>query len=1153
VEEIMNVKTFTGMPYEILSMAAGLSTLELPLPSSGIDAEAQGAMVFGAADPAAVDDASASQDDLQRYLALTSIESPASPAGIFAKELDSKEFWFEVYWLLCDAANLRQIPSRGNDTAFGTGDSYLFIRNHLDEIRSLAAAIPSENARSSFFTWGFRSALPLIRKFGFEPFQRIVEANPERAWAIVSEIADLEELVYRVGMEPFARIATEYENAEWILRQIRGVSPGCQDADGRHYTRYDGSMAEDIRSAEDLLYYAKSINAFRKAAHRVDWSSSFPPLGSIAKRYGIASLPAIGSIVGERLLVQNRHKEHWVLTEGDEVIASRMGYDFLAELHRLAPNEDREFAAHLDEILTLYPTPQDTTAFLEGLRTLSSVAQEKVADPFQQRLFHTADGLIEGLFGHATNKVLLETLGISAFLEAFATANCAPDAEAFAFVAHLAHLVKTPDDLAAVVREYTRSSKVLRAALPSLTHLIGTFQDLKDASHTLTDLEYLFGEEHVISSVPAAAGQLRGIRDLTTALFFLDTFYHPSFVDLIRSYGLQVLLRAIAETDAATAGERRAILKALAPLSHCISTFPALIQACRMLWEKPRHVLDALPHVAHLFGSLTEAHEICETLASTETLVVTLLKHVKHLLKTPDDIRKVLLVLAEYPGDSLRSRIARALDRVTATHPGDFLLSRVAGDIHSIEDLAEFIATVRRISNCVIEAKHRAPDVGSLTESLNGVETRAELRAWFPIRKKGFVPTAFLMRQLAMAANQEATLAEWQRTTASFAQGKFDATNELHRNLEYTRFRRIVDHEKVRKHLKNHFTFEGYERIFAKPSGEAEPLSEKDRFEIECVAHEARLLHGFIRDVAVRAKELGRPVVVVPNLSYGYLPVAPLVSGLKSEGIEVAIGMKVGSTESHENKEVLSGTLFKGHRTRILSEQPILVVVDGTQHLVSRGGGGKDARYPDAYQGYLNQVIAINDAFGFTDADYSSAGKDADDLAQLRGTEEFRKLVGIFKEIIEKRGLTAKAPYAFHLWNTARLDLTIRGGREELAKSPPIDPATLSGPAVVFANVGILDDQVPEEIRARYPGQEHQPAYFDDSGRILDFDFGHNKYGIQYLNGLEDAMKQAYGVGVSDTAKPPAFLAKLLKAARRFHSSPDESLLASAATYAGAK
>jgi hypothetical protein len=366
--------------------------------------------------------------------------------------------------------------------------------------------------------------------------------------------------------------------------------------------------------------------------------------------------------------------------------------------------------------------------------------------------------------------------------------------------------------------------------------------------------------------------------------------------------------------------------------------------------------------------------------------------------------------------------------------------------------------------------------------------------------------TGYLLLDLEKAEDKETRVVEWKKIMDSFAKGNFDPDNELHRNLEYTRFRKIVDHEKVKKHVKNHFTFEDYLSIFEREITD-ELFTEKDLFEIECVAEEAELLRDYVLRVNEQAKEIGRELKVVPNLSYGYLPTSCLFTEFEKAGIESVIGVKVGSTECHSSREVINSRLFKGNRTKIANNQPIVVVVDGTYNLDPEKNRNSTIRYPDAHQGYLNQIIAINDALGFTDEDYSHVGKSTEDMERLRDNMDFKRTVEVYQHVLKDNG--NKQSYNFQLWNTAEMDLAIRGGREVVDTVKPYD-GNVDGPTMIFCNAGLLDEQISPELKSKYHGHTHNPAYYDDSGRIINFDFGHDNYGVRYLNRLESKLKEKY-------------------------------------------
>ncbi|MBF0106922.1 MAG: hypothetical protein HQM16_16540, partial [Deltaproteobacteria bacterium] len=117
-------------------------------------------------------------------------------------------------------------------------------------------------------------------------------------------------------------------------------------------------------------------------------------------------------------------------------------------------------------------------------------------------------------------------------------------------------------------------------------------------------------------------------------------------------------------------------------------------------------------------------------------------------------------------------------------------------------------------------------------------------------------PTEMLFKELDFATDPEKVMTGWKAELARFENGEFDVKNELHRNLEYTRFRRIVTHNMMKKHVKEGATFEEYLAVFDKSLDE-KSVDKYDQFEIDCVAYEAKLLRDYIVKVAEQAKKRG--------------------------------------------------------------------------------------------------------------------------------------------------------------------------------------------------------------------------------------------------------------------------------------------------------
>lgn len=295
--------------------------------------------------------------------------------------------------------------------------------------------------------------------------------------------------------------------------------------------------------------------------------------------------------------------------------------------------------------------------------------------------------------------------------------------------------------------------------------------------------------------------------------------------------------------------------------------------------------------------------------------------------------------------------------------------------------------------------------------------------------------------------------------------------------------------------------FKNYLSVFQEIRREKDSFSsEVDIYELEIAHYESKILEKFIFSVNEKAKSLNRRLLIVPNLSYGYLPVSLIYRTLlKDSNIDILFWVKVGSSESHNNEQVFIPDLFWSEIEGILNNQPIILVVDGTQHIVPRDWAWQGSRYPDAYQWYLNQIIVMNQAYeidwGLSIERY---WKSQDSIESLLSGGRIKETLKRFKEIVRKK---IETPYEFWLWNTNEDVLAIRSNREEVANLGSIDVEDIKWPTVIFCNVGVEHDKLPTHLKhERY---KHTPAYFDDSGKIIQFDIIHNGSKWQTINPLE--------------------------------------------------
>ncbi|MDE2027930.1 MAG: hypothetical protein KGJ11_05275, partial [Candidatus Omnitrophica bacterium] len=348
----------------------------------------------------------------------------------------------------------------------------------------------------------------------------------------------------------------------------------------------------------------------------------------------------------------------------------------------------------------------------------------------------------------------------------------------------------------------------------------------------------------------------------------------------------------------------------------------------------------------------------------------------------------------------------------------------------------------------------------------------------------GIYPTQLLIETLQKTTSAAAStqqISKFSDTLNDFKKGsvKFDINNPIDVELEYTTYRQLA------KQVSSSDDYENYQSLiqqFRSHSESSSGLPSQERAEVKLAVYEAYRLLDFVVAVKDQADKIRRPVWVIPNLTYGKFAVSPILDELGKLNIEVHYA-KVGSTGAHEHPEYTVPGLFTDDvYFRILKERPILIVVDGTQHLMPRPEEGKSSRYPDAYVGYRNLATALDEAIsdGRQEKFLDKVHISKDFLNTLHHNDDYTGLV----RKLEKLNTTLDQPqilYKLGFWNPAGLPLVIREARKEVQKVSVFNPKDLDSPTLLFINSPLLDEDLPADIK-KWAGLEeaHIPAYFDD-------------------------------------------------------------------------
>ena len=396
------------------------------------------------------------------------------------------------------------------------------------------------------------------------------------------------------------------------------------------------------------------------------------------------------------------------------------------------------------------------------------------------------------------------------------------------------------------------------------------------------------------------------------------------------------------------------------------------------------------------------------------------------------------------------------------------------------------------------------------------------------LKAAGIAPTPDLLDAFSCSGDPNTLLRTWQDEIARIQEGKFDVHDALHVELGYTLFNQSIEKEASLGAEITRLPYADYKKAMtaggvSNATGLA-GYSDVDQAEIHFLNLEALYLRRFIDELRANAQQHGRPILVVENLTYGGVALSPIKKQLEADGVRV-ISTRIGSTESHENPGLIRDDVFSDEDLLYIAQKlPIVVVVDGSTSVGS--GRTSSGHFPDAYQGYRNVFMIMNEALGLT-ADpqirFPVGEQHSGVPLNIPVTPQWDELSSKIRSL----GVTPERPkpYDMHFWTPGEA-LTIREHHEDLPVTPKISAAdSVTGPSLIVVQ-STMDHQAvvsaagKDAAAARtlqlvkatgVPAEhEHKPAHFDDRKHFAEASVKVTPYGPQAVRQLVKAAETAY-------------------------------------------
>ncbi|MDD4202741.1 MAG: metallophosphoesterase family protein, partial [Candidatus Omnitrophica bacterium] len=367
--------------------------------------------------------------------------------------------------------------------------------------------------------------------------------------------------------------------------------------------------------------------------------------------------------------------------------------------------------------------------------------------------------------------------------------------------------------------------------------------------------------------------------------------------------------------------------------------------------------------------------------------------------------------------------------------------------------------------------------------------------------------------------------------------GNFDSKKTAHIVFGY----KLLTEQLKRSSQKGvYITFDRYLNVL--DTNEDIGFSEKEIAEMKYLAYESKKVKEFLNILKQKSETLGVPLVVVENMSYGWIAALAVEDEIQQMGIRM-IRTKAGSTAAHDNPTVMHGAnvnddadLFSQEDMEyIVQNNPIVAVIDGSYSLdpeTTSGMARQFERYADAHQAYRNWFYAIsrdpdNNAFGINGLMVdSNTGQKPQSVSDALKLNQYYTSVRNRADSIA----TNREDYSMFFWYPGRKKMSICSQREKRdvpfqcdltnindPQAPYIDK--IKGPSLVWINANLENDMIPEQIRSGKNGRSgvkqrpdyHNSAFWDDVKNRDSLYFVITKTGPQLrLDDFESSVKKYY-------------------------------------------